>query len=90
MLLDSLDSINANHLNALVDDGVRESRSLEFKATLALGNESEKKEFLADVSALANDGGGDPILGVDEDNGAASAVVGLDSFDPDKDTLSGV
>ena len=87
VLPDSLDSINANHLNALVDDGVRESRSLEFKATLALGNESEKKEFLADVSALANGGGGDLILGVDEDNGAASAVVGLDSFDPDKDTL---
>ena len=87
VLPDSLDSINANHLNALVDDGVRESRSLEFKATLALGNESEKKEFLADVSALANGDGGDLILGLDEDNGAASAVVGLHSFDPDKDTL---
>ena len=73
MLPAQLDSIDESHLNALVIHGVRESRPLEFKAKLVWGTESERKEFLADVSAFAN--------------GAASRVVGLDSFDPDKDIL---
>ena len=87
MLPTQLVSVDESHLNALVADGVRESRSLEFKAKLVWGTESERKEFLADVSALANGGGGDLILGIEEDNGTASKVVGLGVFDPDSDTL---
>ena len=87
MLPDQLDSINESHLKALAANGVRESRSLEFKTRLAWGTDSEKKEFLADVSALANGGGGDLVLGIEEDEGTATAVTGLESFDPDKDTL---
>ncbi len=87
MLLPQLDSIDEGHLNALVTNGVRESRSLEFKAKLVWGTESERKEFLADVSALANGGGGDLVFGIEEEEGAAWKVVGLDSFDPEKDTL---
>ena len=85
MLPAQLGSVNEGHLNDLV--GVRESRSIEFKAKLVWGTDSEKKEFLADVSALANCGGGDLIFGIEEDQGAAAAVVGLASFDPDKDSL---
>ena len=87
MLPARLDEIDESHLNALVSNGVRESRSLEFKAKLVWGTESDRKEFLADVSALANGGNGDLIFGIEEEDGAASAVVGLDSFDSDKDTL---
>ena len=87
MLPAQLDSINEGHLNDLVAGGVQESRSIEFKAELVWGTDSDKKEFLADVSALANGGGGDLIFGIEEDQGAASAVVGLDSFDPDTDRL---
>ena len=42
MLPAQLDSVDEGHLNALVADGVRESRSLEFKAELALGNDSQR------------------------------------------------
>ena len=87
MLPATLDSIDESHLKALVAGDVRESRSLEFKVKLVWGTESEKKEFLADVSALANSGGGDLVFGIKEDHGAASAVVGLESFDPNQDTL---
>lgn len=52
MLPARLDSIDEGHLNTLVDSGVRESRSLEFKAKLVWGTESDRKEFLADVSAF--------------------------------------
>jgi len=72
MLPAQLDSVDEGHLNALVTNGVLESRSLEFKAKLVWGTESERKEFLADVSAFANGGGGDLVLGIEEDNGAAS------------------
>lgn len=87
MLSTHLDSIDESHLNALVTNGVRESRSLDFKAKLALGSDAQKKEFLADVSAFANGGGGDLVLGIEEKDGAASEIVGLDSFHPDNDTL---
>ena len=87
MLPARLDSIDESHLKALVTNGVRESRSLEFKAQLDWGTDSERREFLADISALANGGGGDLILGIKEDKGAASAVMGLDAFDPDNDKL---
>ena len=87
MLPAQLDSINESHLKDLVADGVQESRSIEFKAKLVWGTDSDKKEFLADVSALANGGGGDLIFGIEEDQGAASEVIGLDSFDLDKDRL---
>ena len=87
MLPAQLDSINESHLKDLVADGVQESRSIEFKAKLVWGTDSDKKEFLADVSALANGGGGDLICGIEEDQGAASEVIGLDSFDLDKDRL---
>ena len=87
MLPAQLDSINESHLKDLVADGVQESRSIEFKAKLVWETDSDKKEFLADVSALANGGGGDLIFGIEEDQGAASAVIGLDSFDLDKDRL---
>ena len=87
MLPSRLDSIDESHLKALVTNGVRKSRSLEFKAQLVWGTDSERREFLADISALANGGGGDLILGIKEDKGAASAVVGLDAFDPDNDKL---
>ena len=68
MLPAQLDSVDEGHLNALVTNGVPESRSLEFKAKLVWGTESERKEFLADVSAFANAGGGDLVLGIEEDN----------------------
>ena len=87
MLPAQLSSINEDHLNALVAGGVRESRSIEFKAKLIWRTDSEKKEFLADVSALANCGGGDLIFGIEEDQGVAAAVVGLASFDPDRGGL---
>ncbi len=87
MLPAQLDSIDEGQLNTLVADGVRESRSLEVKAELALANDFQKKEFLGDVSAFANGGGGDRIFGIREKAGAASGVVGLDSFHPDNDTL---
>ena len=55
MLPTQLDSVDESHLNALVSNGVPESRSLEFKAKLVWGTESERKEFLADIIHAVDD-----------------------------------
>jgi hypothetical protein len=87
MLSADLDSVTEANLEALVTGGVRESRSVEFKAALTIVSDSQKKEFLADVSSLANANGGDIVFGIDEADGVAANVIGLEGFDPDSDHL---
>jgi predicted HTH transcriptional regulator len=59
-----IDSIDESHLQSLVTEGRREDAQLEFKLTLPGGGENEKREFLKDVSAMANSQGGDIIYGI--------------------------
>jgi hypothetical protein len=65
VMKDLFDSISTlAELQALINDGTRESEVLEFKtATLPFSNES-KKEVAKDVSAMANSLGGVIIYGV--------------------------
>ncbi len=87
MLPVNLDSISESDLNSLEETGVMESRLIEFKQALKIGSDSDKKEFLADVSSLANASGGDLIIGVKEEKGIATEVVGIESFEPDSGKL---
>lgn len=66
-----------SHIERLVSEKVQEGPHIDFKRDLpAAWDNSAKSEFLADVSAFANAGGGDVIYGVAEDgNATASAVV---------------
>ena len=59
-----LADITADDIQHLVEEGTPEKRTLEFKVELPGTKESEKKEFLADVSSFANAVGGDLIFGV--------------------------
>jgi hypothetical protein len=64
------------HLQGLIDEGVREGPHLDFKRDLpAAWNNEAKHEFLADVTAFANAGGGDLVFGVDEDGQAQAAAI---------------
>jgi hypothetical protein len=69
-------------VQVLIDDQVRESRTLDYKQALP----AEKVPFLKDVSALANTDGGDILFGVSEKReggkttGLPDAVVGLPGF----------
>lgn len=72
MIQKDFDSIDASDIDALVENGVYESKTLEYKEKLPGGTDSEKKEFLADVSSFANASGGDIIYGIKaavDDNG---------------------
>ncbi|MGH6970191.1 MAG: AlbA family DNA-binding domain-containing protein, partial [Caulobacteraceae bacterium] len=70
-------------VEALVTNAVAESRTLEFKAQLPGQKDEQKREFLYDVSALANTDGGDLIFGVEEaKGGVAKAVTGATLTEP--------
>src|SRR3954468_18657087 len=83
MLNKSIDSITEADLQSLVTEGRREDTQLEFKLTVPGNSDDEKKEFLKDVSAMANAQGGDIIYGIREDKsnaedeGKAAEVVGI-------------
>jgi len=77
MIADRLDQIDENLLNQVCSEQWDESSTLEFKAMLPQAGQEDrpKQEFLKDVAALANAGGGDIVYGVSEVNGKANALV---------------
>lgn len=79
-----LDEIREDDLQILVDDKVAEKKTIEYKGAALPGNtDSEKKEFLADVSSFANAAGGHLIYGIKEDNGLPIEVCGIEIDDVD-------
>ena len=89
-----LKDVVAEDLAALAANGVAESKTLEFKQSLPGQRDDEKKEFLADVSSMANTLGGVILYGVEtlrddsgRDTGVANSLVGLPGINPDKERL---
>lgn len=83
MIQKPLDSITENDLLALITNEVHEGRTIDYKRELPGNSDSDKKEFLADVSSFANTSGGDLVLGMDEDRGLPSQLTGFQSTDTD-------
>lgn len=85
MLHKAINTITEADLQRLVDEGRREDVQLEFKQTLPGNSDDGKKEFLKDVTAMANSSGGDIIYGIREDRsnpdeaGKAAELVGVGS-----------
>jgi len=76
----NLATITESDLIRLIDDGVGESKTLEYKEALTLVTDEQKREFLSDVTALANTEGGDLLLGMKAEKGVAVELVGLKNF----------
>ncbi|MDR3715084.1 MAG: ATP-binding protein [Puia sp.] len=83
MISIGLSDITESDLLALIADGVSEGRSVDYKRELPKGNDEGKKEFLADVSSFANTAGGDLILGIEEEKGLPTNIVGVETADMD-------
>ncbi len=83
MFAKEFDDINLADLQALVDQGFPEGRQLEFKRDHYGRKDEDRREFAADVSAIANAHGGYLLIGLDEQNGIASNVCGVEASDPD-------
>lgn len=78
MIIDiPLEQITEGHLQSLVTDRVAEDRQLEYKLTLPTKERAEVKEFLKDVSALANTIGGDIIYGMKEGKDSSGNTVAV-------------
>lgn len=82
-----LESVGESELAALVTDQVREMRVLDYKLELPGGSDSEKREFLADVSSFSNTMGGHLVYGISESNGIPTSVTGLDVSNVDAEIL---
>ena len=78
-----LDAITEDVLLALINNGVSEGRTIEYKWDLPGSSDGDKKEFLADVSSFANTSGGDLVIGMDEDKGLPIAIPRVQCADLD-------
>jgi len=87
MIQRPLDDITAADISALVENKVREARSIEYKLTLPGASDDDKREFLADVSSFANTAGGDLVFGVEATDGIPVAAPGLANLSEDKERL---
>ena len=77
MISKKLADIAAEDLHHLVENIVQERKTLEYKAALPDNSDGDKKEFLADVSSLANTEGGDLVFGLKETGGVLQSDIGL-------------
>lgn len=85
--IDQLELEEENDLQKLVDNQNPEIKTIEYKESLTGNSDSDKKEFLADVSSFANAAGGYLIYGMREKSGIPSELCGLESIDADAEIL---
>ncbi|WP_195763798.1 AlbA family DNA-binding domain-containing protein [Pseudoduganella rivuli] len=84
MIPNDFQAISELDLQRLVDSGIPENLTLEYKRALPSGQGEEKYDLLADWTAMANTEGGDILYGVAEDKGLPIELVGLEIPDPDQ------
>ncbi|VVB96997.1 Putative DNA-binding domain protein [uncultured archaeon] len=81
------ESIEENTLRNLVDNQVPESKTIDYKEALIGNSDSDKREFLADVSSFANASGGYLIFGIRELSGVPVELCGLQNINADSEIL---
>ena len=77
MINKRFDQIDKADIEDLVNNEVSESRTLEYKQELPSNSDSDKKEFLADISSFANAAGGDILYGIVEKRDGNGKPTGL-------------
>lgn len=85
MINKKFDSITIDDIIQLKDNAVQEGKTIEYKQILPSGNDSDKKEFLADTTSFSNTVGGDIIYGIKEDNGIPKGIIGVEVADIDSE-----
>ena len=81
------EAIQDSDLQSLVDNQVAEAKTVEYKQALPGTNDSDKREFLSDVSSFANAAGGHIVYGIKEKSGVPTGVSGLGNIDSDAEIL---
>lgn len=78
MISKTFDDIAKPDIEALIQNKVREGRTIEYKQVLPGNSDEEKREFLADISSFANAGGGDLLYGISAMEGLPQEALGLE------------
>jgi len=79
-----VDELTSTHLDALITAEATEGQNLEFKSEPYGQDHDGVREFLKDVTAMANTAGGFLLIGVRDEQGVAKAVSPIVSPDSDK------
>lgn len=87
MLAGPIEKVDLAALRALVENAVPEGKTIEYKGEMPGKARSDVVPFLAAVSSFANTAGGDLLVGVTEDKGVPTELVGVDIGDPDQEKL---
>jgi hypothetical protein len=74
---DALAELTPADIQNLIDSEVAENLTLEYKQTLPTGGTDQKREFIYDVAALANQAGGDIVYGVVDRRGQDNQSTGV-------------
>lgn len=83
----TIEEIDKSDIDSLIASGIPETRALDYKASLPGNSDSDKKEFLADISSFANTGGGHILYGVSEEQGVPIEATGVGEIDVDAEIL---
>ena len=89
MIPKPINNVAAADIDDLVRNKVPETRTIEYKRELPGSTDSDKREFLADVSSFANTAGGDLLFGVAEMEGLPTKVIGVQSANQVQGKLGG-
>ncbi len=87
MIPKKLENITFDDLIFLLENKVRENKTLEYKRDLPGNKDSEKIKYLTEICALANTEGGDLIFGITDEKGTPKDLAGLDIDNPDSEIL---
>jgi hypothetical protein len=94
MIQKNFDDITKSDIDFLLVNKIVEVKTLEYKEKLPDSQDSDKKEFLADISSFANASGGDVIYGIREarnedgkKTGEPEEIVPLESITADEAKL---
>jgi len=82
-----LEEITESDLQALISDGEREGRSIDYKLETYGGAEQHKQELCYDVTSFANTVGGHIVIGIEEVDGLPTEVKGLSGIKVDAEML---
>lgn len=81
----NFDQLSETDFLELIEVGVSEGVMLDYKRDSYGNSDSDKKEFLKDVSSFSNTSGGHLIIGMSESEGVASAISPILDINPDKE-----
>jgi hypothetical protein len=83
MINKTFKDIVLSDFDALIENGITENRTIEYKEILEIKGDGEKKELLADISSFANSMGGDLVFGIQATKGIPLRLCGMVLINPD-------